>query len=512
MRFPLFFIAATLLLAGCEELGIDQPPQPPVAALDGVAAYSAPGTQTLVFSNLAPGRPTGFRVDSAISFGESQTYQVVLTLPPEFIFNGFDALGPAGTRIGAYGFDFNAGSPGADRLFPVYSIDADSAWVDANLDGNPNPLKPQIEHSYDGQQNNVITITLPRGGDGSTSNNTAGFSSAVMASLRSGVFTTPATAGQYQATLDFTSVDPDSGDANDNAGSPPETFQLQTSINIANSQLSAAVLPNSRSVPFNSAATAFATMVNGSNSALTNCRIELLTVVKGGFSYQTTDPNTNALTGTVDTPVGIPAGASQSFVIAFTPVQEFFNSGVPFTPEPLEFAFRCDEAQAAIIPGVNTLQMSSGSAQAADVIAISATQSGDGILYLGGNSGRGGIGIAGMNIGAAGSITVTPRAGLAASDPPAGLDVPLALTPPALSLAICETTGQAGGACLAAPASSLTVNFGASEVRTFTIVAVGQGQAIANDPAVNRVFLDFTESGAVRGGTSVAVTTDAQPD
>lgn len=512
MRFSVIVIVSTLALAGCEELGIDAPPGPSPLSVDGISVYSAPGTQGLAFSNLAPGRPTGFRIDSEISTGQSQTYQVVLTLPPEFVFNGFDSLGPAGTRIGAYGFDFNPGSPGPDRLFPVYSTDRDSAWVDSNLDGNPNPLKPQIEHSFDAQQNNLITITLPRGGDGSTSFNTAGFSSAIMASLRSGVFTTPSAAGSYQATLDFTSVDPDTGDANDNAGSPPETFQIQTNVQIASTQLSAAVLPNSRSVPFNSAATAFATMSNGSGSALTNCRIELLTVVKGGFSYQTTDPATNALTGTADTPVSIPAGNSQSFVIAFTPVQEFYNSAVPFTAEPLEFAFVCDEAQAAVIPGVNTLQMSSGSVQEPDVIAIAATLSGDGFLYLDGVSGRGGIGIAGMNIGAAGSVTLTPRSGLAVSGAPEGVDVPLALTPPALSLSICETTNQAGGACVADPAASVNVSFGANEIRTFTIFAVGQGQEIANDPAVNRVFLDFTENGELRGGTSVAVTTDSQPD
>lgn len=511
MRIPLLAILSTLALAGCEELLGDDGPGPSALEVEGTSVYAAPGTQALVFSNLAPGRPTGFRIDSAITTGQSQTYQVVLTLPPEFIFNGFDALGPAGTRIGAYGFDFNAGSPGADRLFPVYSIDGDSAWVDSNLDGNTNPLKPQIQHSYDGQQNNVITITLPRGGDGSTSNNTAGFSSAVMASLRSGIFTTPATPGQYQATLRFTSVDPDTGDANDNAGSPPESFQLQSDIMIANSPLAAAVLPNSRSVPFNSAATAFATITNGGASAVSNCRIALLTVVKGGFSYQTTDPNTNALTGTINTPVGIPAGASQSFVIAFTPVQEFYNSAVPFTPEPLEFAFVCNEGQANIIPGVNTLQMSSGSVQQPDVIAISATQSGDGILYLGGNTGRGGIGVAGMNIGAAGTITVAPRSGLAASASADDVDVPLALTPPPLVLTICETTGQANGACLAPPAASLSVNFATNDVRTFTVVAVGRGQAIANDPAVNRIFLDFTENSAARGGTSVAVTTASPP-
>ena len=512
MRYIVLVVFVGSVLSGCAELARDQPPDPELAHLDGPTVFAAPGVQTLQFSDLSPGQPMGFRIDSAITGGERQTYQVVLTLPPEFTFNGFDTLGAAGARIGAYGFEFNSASPGPDRLFPVYSTDVDSAWVDSNLDGTPNILKPQIEHSYDGQQNNLITITLPRGGDGLTSTGTAGFSSDIMASLRSGVFSNPTTAGDYSVSVVFTSVDPESGDADDNSGLPPETFSLNRTVSIGNSTMSAAVLPTSRSVPFNSAATAFATIANGGNSPLTNCRVELLTVVKGGFSYQTTDPNTNALTGTLDTPVGIPASSSQSFVMAFTPVQEFFNNAIPFTSEPLEFAFICDEAQAQIIPGVNTLEMSSGTTATSDVIAIAATQSGDGILYLNGATGRGGIGVAGMNIGAAGTITVTPRSGLAASTPVSSLAGPTALTAPALTLSICETTNQVGGACIAVPQSSLTVNFGASEVRTFTVVASGQGQAIANNPATNRVFLDFTEAGAARGGTSVAVTTASAPN
>jgi len=511
MRFLVLVASAGFVLSGCGEMAANLPPDYALGEIDGPNVFDAPATQTLQFSDMSPGRPMGFRIDSVITFGQRQTYQVVLTLPPEYVFNGFDSFGPVGTRIGAYGFEFNSASPGPDRLFPVYSTDANDAWVDANLDGAFNVLKPQIQHSYDAQQSNVITITLPRGGDGTTGVGTATFSSDVMASLRSGIFTNPATAGDYSVSLSFTSVDPETGDANDNAGAPPETFSIPTVVTIANSSMSASVLPNSRAVPFNAAATAFATIANGGNTALNNCRIELLTVVKGGFSYQTTDPNTNALTGTINTPVNIPASSNQSFVIAFTPTQEFYNSAVDFTPEPLEFAFVCNEAQAPVIPGVNTLQMSSGTVALPDVIAIAATQSGGGVLYLGGTTERGGIGVAGMNIGAAGTISVTPRSGLTASAPVAALDGANAIATPALSLAICETTNQAGGACISAPQPTLSVSYAANEVRTFTIVAVGQGQVIANNPAVNRVFLDFTEGDEARGGTSVGVTTESRP-
>ncbi|MEN0652899.1 MULTISPECIES: hypothetical protein [Hyphobacterium] len=488
----LFIMASVLLVCGCEELFSDRP-ETAGTGPSGPAVFTEPVTQTVVFSDLAPGRDMGFRLDSEITFGQRQAYQVVITIPAGYAFNGFTALGPAGTRIGAYGFEFNPGSPGPDRLFPVYSIDADSAWVDTNLDGNTNPLKPTIEYSQDGSQNHILTITLPRGGDGLTGTQTAGFSSDVMAFLRTGIFSNPATGGAVPITVTLTSVDPDTGDATDNAGSPPETFTVNDNVTITQTQLSAAVLPTSRSVTFETQATAFATIVNGGQATAENCAISLLNVIKGGFGYQTTDPNTNALTGTPNTPVDIPAGQSQSFVISFTPVQEFYQSPIPFTTEPLELAFRCSTGQAAQIAGVNQLVMSSGTTATADVIAIAATTTNDGILFLGGTEGRGAIGTAAVNIGASEPLTLRS----VASD---------------VTVSLCETTGNANGACLSAPAATLDFTHDQNTVRTFTVLVRGSGQAIANDPARNRIRLEFVDAGGtVRGSTSVAVTTANAP-
>lgn len=485
-------VAAVMLLSGCGELPGDQP-EAAGEQLSGPAAFSAPVRQDIAFSDLGPGRDMGFRVDSAITFGQSQAYQVVVTLPSTYTFNGFDALGPAGTRIGAYGFEFNSGSAGPDRLFPIYSVDANNAWVDSNLDGTTNPLKPQIQYSQDGSNNHVITITLPRGGDGSTSSNTAGFSSDVMAFLRTGIFSNPASGGSYPVTLNFISVDPDTGDANDNAGGAPETFDLNGNASVASAQLNSAVLPSSRSVTFGNTATAFATLANSGQSTAQNCGIELLNVIKGGFSYQTTDPNTNALTGTPNTPVDIPAGQSQTFMVAFTPVQEFYNTPVPFTTEPLEFRFRCSTGQATQIAGVNQLLMSSGTTASADVIAVAATTPNNGTLFLGGTGGRGAIGLAAVNIGS--SAPVTLRA-----------------VTNGVSVTMCETTGNANGACLSAPQASLNFTHDQNSVRTFTVLVRGSGQAVANDPARNRVQLEFVDGGGVvRGSTSVAVTTANAP-
>lgn len=486
-------IAAVALLGGCGELGVGDDPEAAGAGPDGPAVFTAPVTQTTRFSDLAPGRDTGFRLDSAITSGQRQAYQVVITLPAAYAFNGFTALGPAGTRIGAYGFEFNPSSPGPDRLFPVYSIDSDSAWVDTNLDGNTNPLKPTIEYSQDGSQNHVLTITLPRGGDGLTGSQTASFSSDVMAFLRTGIFSNPASGGGVPITVALTSVDPDTGDANDNAGSPPESFAVNDTVTIAQTQISAAVLPSSRSVTYERTATAFATIVNGGQAVAENCSISLLNAIKVGFSYQTTDPNTNALTGTINTPVDIQAGGNQSFVIAIRPEEEFFNAPIPFTTEPLEFVFSCSTGQAIQLPGVNQLLFSSGPGQPADVIAIAATATNDGILHLGSTTSGGAIGVASMNIGTGSPLTMRATAAN-------------------VTVRMCETTGNANGSCLSAPTATLDFTHDQNAIRTFTVLVRGSGQTIANDPARNRIRLEFVDAGGVvRGSTSVAVTTDAAP-
>lgn len=495
-------LAAAIALAGCSEL--PQRQSDSGGHTEGPAAFNAPAKQSLVFSDRAPGRLMGFRIDSEITAGQRQAREIVITIPAAYQFNGFDALGPAGTRIGVYGFDFNPSSPGPDRLFPIYVIDNDSAWVDSNLDGQTNPLKPQVEYSLDAQQNHVITIILPRGGDGSTSSSTAGFTSDIMASLRTGIFSNPATGGSYPMTLNFTSVDPDTGDADDNAGSPPEQFALNDNALIAPATLSAAVLPSSRSVAYERTATAFATIVNGGQTAAENCAISLLNVIKVGFSYRTTDPNTNAPTGTVNTPVNIPAGQSQSFVITVRPEEEFFNAPIPFTTEPLEFLFSCSTGQAIQLPGVNQLLFSSGSGQPADVISVAATTTNDGILFLGGPSASGAIGLAAVNIGTTDTLTVRRGSHAAPGAQTAGLD-----------FFVCQTMpGSANPSqCVSPPVrDSLTTAFDQNTVMTFTLIVRGTGSAVANDPARNRVFIEFVDGeGVVRGSTSVAVTTNAAP-
>src|SRR6202008_4993720 len=95
-----------------------------------------------------------------------------------------------------------------------------------------------------------------------------------------------------------------------------------------------AALPESRSVQVNGTATAFATIINTGANTATSCFIAPASGLTGSFVYQTTNPNTNAVIGSPNTPVNIAAGASQSFVIALTPT-------AAIVPVDVGFNFAC---------------------------------------------------------------------------------------------------------------------------------------------------------------------------
>ena len=249
--------------------------------------------------------------------------------------------------------------------------------------------------------------------------------------------------------------------------------------------LLAAVLPASRSAVVNGTATAFATIINSGAATAPGCSIALATGQPVTFHYQTTDPKTNAVTGKIDTPVDIPAGAAQSFVIALTPTAAIAPTDVPFT-------FTCaNTAPAPVNVGLNTLLFSASATQPPDVVALAATVTNDGVLHIPGNNGTGAFSVATVNVGVAATITASANTGSA--------KLPVALT-------ICQTN-PSNGQCLAPPAATVTASIAANATPTFSIFGAASN-AIAFDPANSRIFVNFAEgNGTVRGATSVAVTT-----
>lgn len=245
--------------------------------------------------------------------------------------------------------------------------------------------------------------------------------------------------------------------------------------------LAASVLPSSRSVQVGATATAFATIINPAPFDVTNCGIGLASAIPASFLFQTTDPTTNALTGTVNTRVTIPAnGGFQTFVIALTP-------NAPFGPTDVAFAFTCDNlTPPSTISGVNTLLMSASPVPVPDIVALAAANGG--IVDITPLPGVGAFSVAVANVGAGGPITVS-------------LDtngIPLSL-----SLVVCRTNPS--GACQSEILPTLTQQIDANATMTFGIF-VGAPVPISPDAAGHRVFVRFSDQGGqVRGLTSVAV-------
>jgi streptogramin lyase len=269
------------------------------------------------------------------------------------------------------------------------------------------------------------------------------------------------------------------------------------------STLLAAVLPESRSVQIGQAATVFATILNTSSSAATGCGIAPVTIWRvfptlqrevPGFLYQTTNPTTNVLTGSPNIPVTIPAGGSQTFVVALTPTAAFPASDAAF-------AFTCDsELPAPVFVGVNTLTLASSATATPDIVALAATNDNgvsDGIVDILGTTGAGAFAVATINLGADATITVSADTG---STP--GLPVVITL---------CQTNTQ--GQCLASPASTVSLDIPPNATPTFAVFVQGQGQPVLFVPQANRIFVRFaipvppTGFPTEVGGTSVAVRT-----
>ncbi len=244
------------------------------------------------------------------------------------------------------------------------------------------------------------------------------------------------------------------------------------------------VLPSSRSVAVGAGATFFATIVNAGSTQAQECTISPSTSVPADFFYQETDPTTNALVGTANTPVNIAAGGFQTMLFSFTPTRAFASREV-------SLVFDCANTQRApVITGLNTVVLAASETPTPDVVALAATVSGDGVVKA---SPSGVFSVASVNVGAQGLIEVRADTGSAALP---------------VSIALCETD-TATGACInpAVPSiNPVTVDILSGETPTFGIFVASSGP-IPFDPSTNRVFVRFSDAaGETRGSTSVAVT------
>jgi outer membrane protein assembly factor BamB len=255
------------------------------------------------------------------------------------------------------------------------------------------------------------------------------------------------------------------------------------------SPLFAALLPGARSVALGTAATVFATLLNSGGTSLNNCQIALPASAPGGLAltYQTTDPATNQLTGLPNQPVTIAAHAGQSFVLGFT-------APAALSDPAQGLVLACDGiTHAASIRGLNTIDLTISATPVADIVALAATASGNGILQIPLSSGgAAAFAAASINVGVGGTLTASTDFG--------GAALPVTAT-------LCQTN-PVNGQCLTPPAASVAVTIGAAATPTFSVFATASS-AIPFAPGASRIFLRFTDAAGVsHGSTSVAVRTD----
>lgn len=261
------------------------------------------------------------------------------------------------------------------------------------------------------------------------------------------------------------------------------------SIGAAPTSIVGAVLPGSRSVQQGDTATVFATMINAGQEFASDCRINLPTEQGAPLSITatTTDPTTNAIIGNPNEPVSLFPGTPQTFVLSFQA-----SAVATLTEQPLQF-FCNGIAPATYVPGVNSVDLTFSALPTADVIALAATVSNDGIVRIPlSANGAGAFAVASANVGAAGSLTVTADFGDA--------QLPVGVI-------LCQTDPTTA-VCLSPPAASVPLSIASNATPTFSIFATASA-AVAPSPAGSRIYVRFLDAqGVSHGTTSVAVETD----
>lgn len=261
----------------------------------------------------------------------------------------------------------------------------------------------------------------------------------------------------------------------------------------------AATLPGARSSYVGGPSlTAYMTVISRATTPAQDCRISATAGAPFSFGYQALDGG-NQPTGPADPRFDLGNGQSMGFVLVMTPQSATGASGYTFQPQ-----IACDNAVLASIPGVNSVLVSIGNAPVPDILSISATHSGDGVVRIPSSGNRiSFMSAAAMNIGAGDGSAGAGEATVTVSVDTGGATLPV-------TLEVCET--NAGGSCTTPRGqASLSTVFSGSTAKTFAVfVRANEGGFVPFDPANARVYLRFTDAtGTLRSVTSAAIAAPA---
>ena len=268
-----------------------------------------------------------------------------------------------------------------------------------------------------------------------------------------------------------------------------ENGQPNSAVGLGNSpspdvSLFASLLPSSRSVSVDGGeATVFASVINGGSENARDCVVRRRTSAGVNFWFQTTDPQTNRLTGTRNMPVDLAPGQVQTYLLSLDPVTDF-------SAQEVRFSFECaNAAPAPVIPGLNTLLLSAPRVAGPDIIAVTASSSSRGGGTVDVSLANGGVfAVAITNVGATGRVTVEPDFS----------SLPLS------SATVCQIDAAAN--CRGALGPTVNLEVGNLGVATFAVF-LSASEHIDFNPAKNRLRVLFHVGGDPVGATSLAVQT-----
>jgi hypothetical protein len=226
--FILFFTACARI---GENDGCDQANPPSFT-------YGPPTYTDFQLSSYRPGDNAVHTVTFDITACHLETYQVVIKYPGSFTWNGFLALGSAGTLIGTYNLDELPYDGEFDYTIHIHSSGETSAYAARWAQGDPQTSDDAtIVYTYDsGNDKHVLTTTIPKGGDYLAETIAGPFTERLVAIMNAGLFTNPSDTGTYTITVDLTSVDPDTdGAAGGGETNVPQTLNYTEDIKIKGS-------------------------------------------------------------------------------------------------------------------------------------------------------------------------------------------------------------------------------------------------------------------------------------
>lgn len=240
--------------------------------------------------------------------------------------------------------------------------------------------------------------------------------------------------------------------------------------------LQAAVLPSSRAGSVNEALTVFATILNSSAVAAVGCYIKPTDFAYSKVTFQETNPTTNLPIGVPNAPVDIPAGQQRTFLVAMSSQSARFGNVDTFNDTLM---FRCANGLASTNAANRFGLTALGSVDLADMISISATTGGDGIVNV--PAAGGAFSTATVNIGAATTITARP----------------IYIRPfgeSAIFTGLVCKTDSSTGVCLQPPSATVQFNAATNVVHTFAVFVQRPATDPGFSPGERRMFLQFEQT------------------